>query len=54
MNNPKTGPGELSIVYEDGKHRTEWWDVGAGMYELIEIGDYVFKECGAIRVEKEE
>lgn len=41
-------------VNEDGEHRTEWWDVGAGLYELIEIGDYVYKEGGTVCIKKEE
>lgn len=41
-------------VTEDGKHRAEWWDVGAGLYELIEIGDYVYMDGGAVCIKKED
>lgn len=46
-------PAGWAIKVQDVDHKslTEWWSVSESMYHLINVGDYVFREGGAICVE---
>ena len=37
-------------ISEDGTPAAEWWSIGEGLFELIRIGDYVYRDAqsGAI------
>ena len=41
---------QVSGTTEDGKPRTEWWAVGEGMYSEIQIGDYLERLSGCVRI----
>lgn len=41
----------IKVQDADRKSLTEWWSVSESMYNLVNVGDYVFREGGAICVE---
>lgn len=42
---------QVQGLNQNGEERTDWWAVSESMYNYIGIGDYVFREGGAICVE---
>lgn len=41
----------IKVQDADRKSLTEWWSVSESLYNYISVGDYVFREGGAICVE---
>lgn len=41
----------IKVQDADRKSLTEWWAVSESLYNYISVGDYVFREGGAICVE---
>ena len=41
----------IKVQDVDRKSLTEWWSVSESLYNYISVGDYVFREGGAICVE---
>lgn len=37
-------------VTEEGEARAEWWDLGEGMYAMVDIGDYVRRDNESISI----
>lgn len=42
---------QVQGLNQNGEERTDWWAVSESLYNYISVGDYVFREGGAICVE---
>lgn len=51
VNYPARWTVQVSGTTDGGKPRTEWWNVGGGMYAQIQIGDYLEQlPGGSVRI----
>ena len=44
VNHPKKCRIKIEGYRDNGDYRIEWWDISGGLYEMINIGDYVARD----------